>query len=91
MLTVESHCQYQWRGKLVRADDAADKSGVFQVERAGSHELQMWPGDSLVLTTPSGGIVAVEFDNVTTGYMAHVEVTSDCSGIKRTLRPRPGA
>lgn len=91
VVTLGSRCGDTWRGAVLRdgvvRNDGAD-AGRFDVARESTRELRMQPGDALLLTSPHGGIMALQFDKMSAGYDARVEVTSECSGVKRTLIPK---
>ena len=89
VVTLGSRCSDTWRGAVLR-DGAVRKgadAGRFDVPGASTRELRMFPGEALLLTSPHGGIMALQFDNLSAGYEARVEVTPECSGVKRTLVP----
>jgi hypothetical protein len=89
VVTLGSRCGDTWRGAVLR-DGAVRKgadAGRFDVPSASTRELRMFPGEALLLTSPHGGIMALQFDNLSAGYEARVEVTPECSGVKRTLVP----
>jgi hypothetical protein len=91
VVTLASRCGDTWKGVIVRGNPAPPKQGPggFDVSNARTHELEMRPGDSLLLTSPHGGIMALQFDSLAAGDDARVEVTPECSGVKRTIVRKP--
>ena len=94
VVTLASRCRDTWNGMLVPGDEhkAAGRPkvsgwepGGFEVRQSSNRDLFMRRGDSLLLTNPSGGIMALRFDNLTVGYGALVEVTPECSGVNQTV------
>jgi hypothetical protein len=81
-VTLASRCRDAWNGTVVRA---TSKEG-FTIDGTREERLRMQPGDALLLTTPHGGIFAMDFDKVTVGYAARVEVTPECT-VRRTWIP----
>jgi hypothetical protein len=91
VVTVGSRCNDTWRAAVMRDGGVrreGPEPGRFDVPNASTRELKLQPGDSLLLTSPHGGIMALQFDNLSKGYNARVEVTEACSGVKRTVVPR---
>lgn len=100
VVTLASRCRDTWNGMLVPGDEhkaegrpkvSGWEPGGFEVRQASNRDLFMRRGDSLLLTNPSGGIMALRFDNLTVGYGALVEVTPECSGVNQTVVRSGGA
>lgn len=98
VVTLQSHCRDTWNGTLVpgkerkaepRPTSSGWDRGGFPIGPATNRELSMRPGDSLLLTTPSGGIMALDFDDINAGYGARVEITRECSGVNQTVVRAP--
>lgn len=90
VVTLGSQCSDTWKGAIVRGagSEEREKAGRFEIPNASTRELRLVKGDALLLTSPHGGIMALQFDKLTPGYGARVEVTSTCSGVKQTVVPR---
>jgi hypothetical protein len=89
VVTLGSRCGDTWKGVIVRGSGASDGQTHFDISNASQHQLEMNPGDALLLTSPHGGIMALQFDNLTAGDDARVELTPECSGVKRTIVRKP--
>lgn len=94
VITLASHCRHTWNGMLVPGEEHEGQArpnasgwepGGFEVRQSSNRDLFMRRGDSLLLTNPSGGIMALRFDNLTAGYGALVEVTPECSGVNQKV------
>ena len=94
VVTLASQCRDTWNAMLVAGGEHAGEArpkasgwepGGFEVRHASNRELVMRRGDALLLTNPSGGIMALRFDNLRTGWGALVEVTRECSGVNQTV------
>lgn len=94
VVTLASKCRDTWNGMLVAGGEHEGEArprasgwepGGFEVRHASNRELVMRRGDALLLTNPSGGIMALRFDNLRTGWGALVEVTRECSGVNQTV------
>lgn len=94
VVTLASQCRDTWNGMLVAGGEHEGEArpkasgwepGGFEVRHASNRELVMRRGDALLLTNPSGGIMALRFDNLRTGWGALVEVTRECSGVNQTV------
>lgn len=94
VITLASQCHDTWNGMLVVGDEhkaqgrptaSGWEPGGFEIRKASNRDLFMRRGDSLLLTNPRGGIMALRFDSLTAGYGALVEVTPECSGVHQTV------
>ncbi len=85
-ISVSSRCPEPWQASLVRRDKEQPRSGTGRFEATkDARTLRLRPGDSLVLTNENGGIMAIDFDDVTIDQVVAVEVAEDCSGVSKTV------
>lgn len=90
MVTLASGCSESWNATLLRKDEGEPLRGPSRFELDSStHELWLRPGDALLLTTPHGGIMALDFDGLAAGDAARVDVTPECTSVKQTVISRP--